>query len=232
MYWEICSDLECLGYATLPRLDLEFLSRTKAAAILVMPVPIVTTGHWPSGEDWARLCDWLKGSTQRSLVCDTVYAYDMDFSRFSDLLATDQCIVVHSMAKTWLLPSVFGVALGSSRLASLGDQAVSRTPRVALDTLRSRPSLPKVQQQLFDSAWTAIRPLLPENSHWSRPPQGYFSTIRVHWNDLLESHNILALPATIFGRDQEGLSVLSCLAPAASLLARTMENRTPITLTS
>jgi hypothetical protein len=82
----------------------------------------------------------------------------------------------------------------------------------AIHTIECQPDLPLSQQRAFDREWQRLAPVLqsvcPE---WNPPPSGYFSVVRAPFQDLLETHDLLAVPASVFGSPREDLSIVTCL---------------------
>jgi hypothetical protein len=66
------------------------------------------------------------------------------------------------------------------------------------------------QAQAFAREWQRLAPLIRRAAPgWQPPETGYFSTVSLPVERLLE-HELLAVPASVFGGDG-GLSIVSCL---------------------
>ena len=46
---------------------------------------------------------------------------------------------------------------------------------------------------------------------WNPPPTGYFSVLARDYLALLEEHDILAVPAAVFGSPNASISIVTCL---------------------
>jgi hypothetical protein len=180
-----------------------------------------------SEEESERIVRWLTTNEDRLLVVDAVYTYEFETSRrtLEPLLATDRCIVAWSCSKSWLTPGALGVARMPASWAPLVRDLVpppdlsrdlSRGQSI-IDLLEERPDLPGQQALLFRQEWarleSRIRSAEPE---WRPPLCGYFGTLAVRFETLLQDHGILSIPASVFGSEAEDLSVISCLYDMAS----------------
>jgi hypothetical protein len=78
--------------------------------------------------------------------------------------------------------------------------------------LRAQPNLPSTLQRNFDREWCRLLPRITcAAPHWQPPKTGYFSVIDVSFEDLVQNHRILAVPASVFGSARLDLSVITCL---------------------
>jgi hypothetical protein len=80
--------------------------------------------------------------------------------------------------------------------------------------LEQQPHLPAVFQERFREQWRrllpAVRAVKPD---FELPPSGYFATLPLSYVELLQrsAPSICAVPASVFGSGDAGVSVVSCL---------------------
>lgn len=214
VYWQLASGAPH-PFATLPDFDLAFLAQTSARAVVVLPAPITPLGRGLSSDEIATLHAWLRASRERVLIIDAVYTYDFAASRpmVERLLATDQCVMLWSCTKSWLCPEGLGVAAGPATIVTRLRYRVRTGSKLArtVAALTHRPELPALQQQAFTREWDRLTPVVrAAEPSWTPPSTGYFSVLPRDHRALLE-HDILAVPASVFGSPRADLSIITCL---------------------
>jgi len=87
-----------------------------------------------------------------------------------------------------------------------------------LKTLLERcPNLSELQQEAFLIEWQRLAPRIRMVApDWQPPLTGYFSIINVPFNRLLDAHDILSVPASVFGAPNDDFSILTCLHDLAA----------------
>jgi hypothetical protein len=108
-----------------------------------------------------------------------------------------------------------GVASAPPELAAALRDRVSQPSPSTLGRitalLESQPKLPQRQQEAFRREWqrldARVRAVV---DNWEAPSSGYFSLVSASFEHLLK-HDILSVPATVFGSRREDLSVITCL---------------------
>lgn len=218
VYAEILGARARREYSTIPQVDWGCLARGSTRSALLCPVPLSPLGRFPNGDEVAGIVDWLARSEDRYLLLDAVYTYDFPASArvLTPLLETGRAIVLFSCAKSWLVPDALGVASMTSalqtRFATRSRHAApSDLSRIA-GWLSERPDLPRFQQRAFTHEWRRLSPRIKAAAPaWEPPETGYFSVVEVPFDDLLDRHDILAVPASAFGSRSRDQSVLACL---------------------
>lgn len=217
VYGEIVGARRQREYATIAGVDGRRLVEASRRAALLCPVPLSPLGRFPTPDEVAGLAAWLGQSTERYMLLDAVYAYDFPaLARvIAPLVETGRAVVFFSCAKSWLLPNSMGVAsMTSALLARLGVSGFaipSGLSRVA-DWLARCSDLPQRQQRAFAREWRRLAPRIQAAApNWQPPQSGYFSVVDVPFETLLREHDLLAVPATVFGSRRRDHSVLACL---------------------
>lgn len=219
VYWEIARQASFVPqpFRTLPEPDWSFLTRTTRRAIALLPVPLSPLGRYLTEEEIQRLAGWLATDKRRILIVDAAYTYDFEQARsvLRPLVESGRCVVLWSCSKSWLQPDVLGIA----RCPSLWRQSISEgiardSPRKLADiihVLMAEAHLPSRLQRSFDREWRRLGPRIKSAApHWQPPRTGYFSVIDVPFENLVQKHRILAVPATVFGSKRD-LSIITCL---------------------
>ena len=219
VYSELAGRLCTRPYETLVDFNLDFLDDSSDTDVLLITDPLTPLGRYLRIHELEQCDEWLRKSPNRLLIIDAVYCFGPDrLSRLNDILQTDQAVVLHSLSKAWLAPHLLGVAACPRRLTKEIDGQGNGYPMDSLDIQQAHsivtadPGRPLLLQKLFFQQWLILEPEIRKASDDWRPPQtGYFSLVPVNNNSLLQEHDILAVPASVFGSKRENLSVISCL---------------------
>lgn len=215
VYWSVTTGENRHAFRTLPEVDWRFLESSAARAIALLPLPLAPLGRLPSADEVDRIVSWLNEAGERLLVVDAVYAYQLEtLSVILDrLIGTGRCIVLWSCAKGWLTPDALGIAELPPSLRTLDAGACAPEPLArALGALETAPRLPLRQQQAFAAEWRRLAPSIQATTpQWQPPSTGYFSVVPVAFETLLSTHNLLGVPATVFGSKRHDCTVVTCL---------------------
>jgi histidinol-phosphate/aromatic aminotransferase/cobyric acid decarboxylase-like protein len=224
VYWEMARDVsvELHSFPTLPQPDWGFLHRASDGALVLLPWPLTPLGRLPSGAETEALARWLGKAAGRVLVLDAAYTYDFKLVRRSlePVLASGACVVLWSCSKPWLLPGVLGIATAPTEVAPLiarhAEPPSEEALRKAETTLERSPGLPRLQQEAFYKEWERLAPRLQKACpEWQPPACGYFSVLPLPFQHLLDGHDILGVPASVFG-SPHAVSVITCLHDLAA----------------
>ncbi len=191
--------------------------------LLVVTNPLKPLGRWLDARDSAALEAWLATSPRRRLLLDTVYAFSKHFDATTlRLVATGQCLLLHSLTKGWLHPRLFGIALVPECDAAALTPVFRASPPPQENLARAREllsrhaAMPAAVATILDEARQQMRAAMPRKIIVPPPADasGYFTPVAAHWSELLRTHNILGIPATAFGSACEDITILSSLAYA------------------
>jgi aspartate/methionine/tyrosine aminotransferase len=227
VYWELGRQAEASmrAFATLPQPNLSFLSETGEGASIVFPVPVSPLGRLPTDSEANALIRWLSGSRRRLLILDAVYTFDFNAGRplMESFLTKngDQCILLWSCSKSWLAPGSLGLAAVPRRLAPALQGSVSPLTEAEFGKIKAlldgRPDLGQLQQAAFNREWQRLAPRIrcavPD---WKPPSIGYFSVVSMPFTTLLDQHDILSVPASVFGSAHDDLAIVTCLHDLAA----------------
>lgn len=212
--------LEPRTFPTLPEPHWPDANAGTAHELLVVTNPIKPLGRWLNSKDVITLTSWLAASPQRRLLLDTVYTFEAQFHDSTlKLLSTGQTLLLHSLTKGWLSPRLFGVALvpenDAVALTSLfREQPPSQANlTLAREYLSRHAGMPVTVARELASARQRLFEVVPNGllSGARLDAPGYFLTVAGRWSDLLQTTNLLGLPASVFGSPQEHITVLSSL---------------------
>jgi aspartate/methionine/tyrosine aminotransferase len=187
---------------------------------LLVTNPLKPAGRFLAAQDVESLGRWLSASPSRRLLLDAVYTFDTRFHPGTlALLESGRTILLHSLTKGWLHPRLFGVALipeadaAALTPAFRGDPPPQENLARARNLMGTHAAMPDRVARSLASAMSRLREFLPFPAPPPHPDStaGYFLTIQRSWRELLETQNILSLPATVFGSSREDLTVLSSL---------------------
>jgi aspartate/methionine/tyrosine aminotransferase len=191
---------------------------------LLVANPLKPLGRYLTQAEVAAFTKWLDTSPSRRILVDCVY--DLG-DRFHDstrqLQASGRAILLHSVTKGWLWPRTFGVALvpDGEFEASFRAEPPSRDQlclaRWLLSIDATRPgrvakALQSRARILADRMPGAVRRRLVGDLGGSFPGC-YFFPVEMGAEELLEGHEILAIPASAFGSKWPG-SILTSLSAA------------------
>jgi aspartate/methionine/tyrosine aminotransferase len=216
VYWQLASAAGKLasGYSTLPLLE-SFFDKTSKRAAAVLPIPLSPLGRLPNTGERDAIIGWLEASSERLLIVDAVYTYEFAASNsFIHTLMSEfseQCVILWSCAKSWLAPGALGIGLLPTRILRQV-QTVTESAPSGSQSLRIDASLPLRQQGAFQREWARIAcDLQRADPAWQPPETGYFSILKIPFARMLDEHNILSVPASVFGSKRDDLSVVTCL---------------------
>ena len=215
-------------FKTLPEPILPHHKPEGIAEYLLIANPWKPLGRYLTDKEYDELARWLAASPARRLLMDCVYDLNRPFHDTTlKLQETGQAILLHSVTKGWLCPQTFGVVLTgeeqtewesafradapSQDLLSLAEELLSHDanlPELVATALAARKKI------FLVSVPASVRESMlidPVNSI----PGGYFFPVNMKADELLLKHNLVGIPASVFGSDWEG-SILTSLGAAFS----------------
>jgi aspartate/methionine/tyrosine aminotransferase len=215
-------------FMTFPDFDLRAVlaqAASDGASVVLLPAPLKLHGRaWTQDEADAAV-RWLSQDGERRLVLDGVYAFGQRLDEpILRLLATDQVFYLDSLSKGWLHELVFGIAwVPEPDRMSLRDTFQALRPsQHQLFVARELMTLHGFRDRLANDLAgrrEALARRLREAGVVSRPAEtGYLVAIEADAAELLESHRILALPASVFGSARGDWSVASALPAVATAM--------------
>jgi hypothetical protein len=207
------------------RWNSQFAQGNDDCCFILLPNPLKPAGRDLNVEEVGFLREWLAGSPARRLLLDTVYTFDREFADSSaKLFDTGQTILLHSLSKGWLRPHVFGIALVPEiEISLLSPIFRANSPSaanlfLAQELIIRNSELPgAVRRELARRGGNTsvhlkrIQGVDLSNDSMS-DGSGYLMPIPISCEELVEKHNMLAIPASVFGSRCEGWSVVSSLA--------------------
>jgi len=218
VYWELAgAQRPCRGFRTIPEVDWGFLRNTSGRALLVCPIPLSPLGRMPRADEVRDLAGWLGASVKRYFVADCAYSCDFSGTQgaLAPLLIVERAATLWSCSRPWLLPGVLGVASMPPELASRVETTVDPSGTGVAEAafaITTCPDLPLRQQRAFAKGWELLSPKIRAAAPDWRPPEtGYFSVVTVPFEKLLDEHDILGVPASVFGSKRSDCSVITCL---------------------
>ena len=177
-------------------------------------VILITKNYQMSKQDVDKLTTWVKESRNRLIVVDAVYTYDYSDTFLDDLVQTDQVIVCHSLSKSHLLPLHFGTNLVPERYTNLlktVDQPDQLVINRAFYVLTTYPDIPRMQQERFTERWRSLGSIIKKiDPRWRAPQTGYFSSVPVSFEKLIDKYQVLGISSQVFYSDANS-SVITCL---------------------
>lgn len=222
VYFELIRDRPILTFKTLPVLDLAMtLSLAPTATVLLLPLPLIPLGTDLSESDLHALIDWLTQDQSHLLIIDSAYAFNREAAPYETLLSTGQCIQLLSLSKAWLCPNLLGMAVTEASLMRKLDLPKREISGHWENIVCSTPNLPSVLQAHFDREWQSLSTALKAiDFTWSAPKNGYFKILNIDYKTLLKRHNMLGVPASVFGSKRADLTVVSCLFETQKALSK------------
>jgi aspartate/methionine/tyrosine aminotransferase len=216
VYAEILGARMRREYRTIPDVEWNSLGRSSRRAALLCPVPLSPLGRNLDANEAAGIAAWLAESNDRYLLVDAVYAYEFEaLGRvLAPLVRTGRAVVLFSCTKSWLLPGALGLGATSTLLHARITPQAPRAPDLSLAPawLDEHPDLPHRQQRAFAREWQRLAPrIIDAAPRWLPPETGYFSVVNVPFERLLERHDVLAVPASVFGSRSRDHSIVTCL---------------------
>ncbi|MGZ4810429.1 MAG: aminotransferase class I/II-fold pyridoxal phosphate-dependent enzyme [Thermoanaerobaculia bacterium] len=217
IYWQLSARLRRRGFATLPDVDWSVLDASGPRDAVLLPCPLSPIGRSFSEQEHLRLVEWLRAHSERRLILDRAYSFTSPPDRERDVrLRGSQTISIWSLSKPWLSRGLLGIAsVPAAMRDQLQSQLTSPEPSQiarASAMIDLAPTLPALLTERFASAWARLMPaILSACPSWRPPESGYFSILPAVFDKLLAEHDLLAIPATVFGSKRTDLSVASCL---------------------
>lgn len=217
VYWELAKPWPCAGFRTWPQLDLSAVLASDTADCLLLPSPLTPVGRYLTSVESETLLDWLEQQETRRLLLDTVYQFSGGIPpATATLMAHPQCTVLHSVSKSWISRQVLGVMNWPRDDHGMVTRMAEcpHWPELAeLNQLMNRrPDLTATMSADFSAEWKRLTPRLREvDPEWLPPATGYFSLLRGNTETLLEHHNLMTVPGSVFGSDESQWSVICCL---------------------
>lgn len=217
---------ETQNYTTLPYAHLPSPTPTDGPEALLITNPLKPLGRPLQDVELIELRAWLQADPRRRLILDTAYTFGTRLDPASiDLFSTGQTILLHSLSHAWVAPGIFGVALiPTADATGLGSVFESDSPAPAKlheahELLQQHLGVPervhavldrKRQYMLYHLRQRGLDMPLP-----SPLAPGYLVATPLSATLLLERHNVLAIPASVFGSTLSHWSILSSLGVVA-----------------
>lgn len=192
------------------------------ADVLVLTNPLKPRGVRLPASDADQVLCWLQADPRRRAVIDAVYTFEPRLDPSTRRLYDHgQTLVLHSLSKGWAQPLVAGVALVPEQDVAVLTNVFRSLP-VPRETLNlaeallerdgKRPEL--LARHLWLESLVLARQLarrkVPVPASLSSPlPGQYLFPVDTPWTHLLEQHNVLALPLSVFGSPRQGCVVSS-----------------------
>jgi histidinol-phosphate/aromatic aminotransferase/cobyric acid decarboxylase-like protein len=217
VYWQLSATLRRRPFLTLPEVDWGFLDQTGPRDIVLLPHPLSPLGRPLSASELNRLVEWLNAAPTRMLILDAVYLVAKPFDQeLRELLNTGRLAMVWSLSKSWLSRGLLGMATVPVVLRDeLQKQVAVPEPAVlsrVAAMLAHAPDFPFRLADRFSAAWSQLAPSIRAVCPAWRPPEtGYFSIVEANFEKLLAAHDLLTVPASVFGSARTDLSVVTCL---------------------
>ncbi len=222
-YWQAAEEagLTPKSFKTLPAPDFSPLENASSDAVILLTSPVSPLGRDMTGAEREALEHWLESGSERRLILDTVYTYQRHFDDAArTLYEGGQTILLHSLSKSWLERGVFGIVLApQDDLDTLRGAIEPPSPEACTSAYMAmvrQPDLPDTQQRTFTEEWNRLLPQIRAFDPDFQPPEsGYFGIVNAPYEEVLEKHNTLVIPASVFGSKNKNLSIVSCLQTLA-----------------
>lgn len=217
-YWQEAakSGLKPVSFRTLPQPDFTALASANGNSAVLITSPLSPLGRDLQEQEITILKAWLDESKDRMLILDTVYNYRRSFDEtVHGLYEHGQTIIAHSLSKGWLERGIFGTL--SFPAHNRIQEGIFPAPSTvacnsAFAALDKQEMLADIQQHSFRREWARLAPSICEFAPEFRAPQnGYMAVIPVNAAKILETHNAMLVPASVFGSSRSDLSVITCL---------------------
>lgn len=182
--------------------------------LLLLTDPNVIQNSQLSVHQIRSLISWLKESPKRLLVIDAVYAPQYN-PFYGKLLATNQVVICYSLSKSYLLPLTFGITLCSENMVPI----LERNPyqpdqdqiNEAFHRLSVYPEMPRELEAYYRKRWVELNSeLLTVDDTWIPPRFGYYGNLSGNWKNYYDQHNMLTIPANLFGESNQE-TLVTCL---------------------
>lgn len=193
-------------------------------SLLLLECPITPEGRLLNKNEVNHLLKFLKEKSN-IIVIDTVYAYETlkVFNLLEPLISTNQCIILHSLSKTYLSPEVLGVNYIPEQykeiidfsyvydLYPLKDEKYSL--QRAYSILNDKSKLPYLQEEIFKKEHSNNNMYVKQKNYDKEDYMSYFRKIDSSFEkELLK--NIMCVPNSIFNVNNENINsddVVTCL---------------------
>ena len=212
VYWEIAAEAGALPLSidTFPELDLAATLHGCAVAgvsLVLLPCPLKLQGRrWTAG-DAATAAAWLHEDPRRRLILDGVYSLG---GRLDDatqaLIENDQVFYLDSLSKGWLHENVFGAAVVPERDISVYANAFRQLEiqqehlHVANELLTRFSGFPEqLAHAIAVRRVTLHGQLRAAGIPFRSVSHGYLTVIEDSAERVLEKHDVLAIPVSVFG---------------------------------
>ncbi|MBC8737222.1 aminotransferase class I/II-fold pyridoxal phosphate-dependent enzyme [Paraburkholderia sp. UCT31] len=211
------AQLRSVSFSTVPQ-----LADLPEADILLIAEPVKPRGSGLSEQECEQLMQWLTARPARRIVLDAVYAFGARFSAVTErLYGTGQCIVLHSLAKNWAAPEVFGVALVPHDDVDRLTPAFRALPaeqeelKLAQYFMQRCADFPQQLASALERSEKELNFALAERGIYAfaplTPVPRYLRVVPAPHQQLLERYGVLALPLSVFGSEDTPYSVVSSL---------------------
>jgi aspartate/methionine/tyrosine aminotransferase len=210
---------------TFPTLELQSIfdaCHESRVLTLLLPAPLKIHGRCWTEEEAAQTRAWLTEDPQRLLILDGVYSFGLPIDAVvENLIETNQVIYLDSLSKGWLHERVLGAAFVPERL--LADYAdafrnltIPQSQLFRAKTLLSDfVTFPLHLKKEMDARRNMLTATFDKAGLRTLPAsRGYFIGIEANAQHLLQHHNLLTIPLTVFGSEATEWSVASLLPTA------------------
>jgi uncharacterized radical SAM superfamily Fe-S cluster-containing enzyme len=199
--------VETIHYNTYPICDMNSISLPDGNFTLLITNPTVPNGTRLNLTDVSILLKWLNRSTTHKIIIDAVYQTEIIMEN-SMLLTHPQVTYLNSLSKSHLAPLELGIVMTdisehACAIHHIAETRDEKTVKVDLHT-------PLEQQKLFDFRWSRAVSILGKFD-WIPPQSGYFTSVNVPFDKLLNEHKILGIPPAVFGSTDTSHTILTCL---------------------
>ncbi len=208
-------------FPTFPELELPRLLATCSGSHIthvLLPYPLKLHGRAWTDEEVDTAISWLRENSMRRLLLDGVYSFGTTLAdhRLLALLDTDQVIYLDSLSKGWLHEWVMGVTiLPEQDLYALAPCLMPPVevgqPSVAHSLLTEFANFPQKLRVHLEAHRHATEMNFSDWGVQSTAERGYLLPVQRNHLDLLVDKNVVALPASVFGSNRAGWSIVSAL---------------------
>jgi hypothetical protein len=214
-YFELAKENNIKTFVTYPKTSWESLKEVENS-IVSLTIPFTPMGREIEEEDIEQIRALVHRGNR--IIIDSVYDYNLceNFKKLKVLLEEGSVFWLHSLSKTYLSPEVLGIVYLPSYAYQLyfkeafddyefkDEVSYNRT----YDILTQTPTLPSLQQKAFNKGFD----YLSENTVLDvcNSEIAYFSVIEESFETLLK-HNVLGVPASVFGSKNKNLTVVTGL---------------------
>jgi len=212
-YFELSKENRVKSFTTYPKMDWEFL-KTIENSVILLTIPFTPVGRVLEEDALKEIEVVIKNGNH--LIIDSVYDYDLknNFKKLKVLLESERVFWLHSLSKTYLSPEILGINyvpraykiyFENSWKNSLNEMNDFSRP---YDILTQKPNFSNLQSEEFMKGFD----FLSENTGLDiyESEIAYFAVVEESFESLLK-HNILAVPASVFGSKRDDLTVVTGL---------------------